>query len=68
MKDQNTRPGRRSFLIGTGTAGVAGAAAIVGKGAIKPDAQPAAKPATDGRGGGYHVTDHVRSYYRSTLV
>jgi hypothetical protein len=68
MKDQKTRPSRRSFLIGTGTAGVAGAAAIVGKGALKGEAQPAAKPDSDGRGGGYHVTDHVRSYYRTTLV
>lgn len=68
MQDKNAKPGRRGFLIGAGTAGVAGAAAIAGKGLPGTDAPAVAKPGDKGRGGGYHVTDHVRSYYRTTLV
>lgn len=68
MQDQKTKPGRRSFLIGAGTAGVAGAAAIAGRGAGDGGSTVAVKPDTKGKGGGYHVTDHVRSYYRSTKV
>ncbi len=68
MKDKQTKPGRRGFLIGAGSAGVAGAAvAIAGRQAAGGDSQ-ALKPDTKGRGGGYHVTDHVRSYYRTTKV
>lgn len=67
MQDKKAKPGRRGFLIGAGGAGVAGAAAIAGKGLTGAQAPVAAKPKVE-RGGGYHVTDHVRSYYRTTLV
>jgi len=47
---------------------VAGAAVVAGKGFGEADPKLAVKPDTKGKGGGYHVTDHVRSYYRTTLV
>jgi len=68
MKKSELKTGRRGFLLGAGAAGVTGAAVIAGKSAGTGDAVPAARPDTKGRGGGYHVTEHVRSYYRSTLV
>ncbi len=68
MNDKKSSPGRRSFLIGAGSAGVAGAAVVTGKGFGETGSKLAAKPDTKGKGGGYHVTDHVRSYYRTTLV
>ena len=46
---------RRGLLLGAGLASAAGAAVVA--------------PGGDERGGGgYHVTDHVKRYYRSTLV
>jgi hypothetical protein len=69
MDGKKIKSGRRGFLIGAGTAGMAGAAvAATGGRAPVAEADKVAKPQTDGRGGGYHVTDHVRRYYRSTLV
>jgi len=68
MNDKKSSPWRRNFLIGAGTAGVAGAAVVAGKGFDEADPKLAVKPDTKGKGGGYHVTDHVRSYYRTTLV
>ena len=58
---------RRSFLLGAGAAGAAGAAVVASKGTALAPARPA-EPALDPRGGGgYHVTDHVRQYYRTIL-
>ena len=61
--------GRRSFLLGAGAAGAAGAAVIASKGAPLTAPAEAVQPQTHERGGGgYHVTDHVRQYYRSTTI
>jgi hypothetical protein len=68
MNDKNSKPGRRNFLIGAGVAGAAGAAAVASQGLAGGEPVRSAKPDTKGKGGGYHVTDHVRSYYRTTLV
>jgi hypothetical protein len=68
MKSEKTKTARRGFLLGAGTAGVAGAAAIATRAIGSGEQVAATKPDTKGRGGGYHVTDHVRSYYRTTKV
>jgi hypothetical protein len=69
MESNKLRTGRRGFLLGAGAAaGAAGVAVVAGKQAGEPVGAKVAKPDTKDRGGGYHVTDHVRSYYRSTLV
>lgn len=60
---------RRGFLLGVGLAGAAGAAAVATRGKAVQASANDAKPQGDPRGGGgYHVTDHVRAYYRSTLL
>ena len=56
---------RRNFLLGAGAAGAAGVAAIATKAT-----QPAATGTTvkqDARKG-YELTEHVRSYYRTTRI
>jgi nitrous oxide reductase len=64
-----TVPGRRGFLMGAGLAGAAGAAVVATRGGAAQTAASDDKPRTHARGGGgYHVTDHVRRYYRSTIV
>ena len=62
-------PRRRGFLLGTAAAGVAGAAALAGAGAL-PAAAPLPVAASQDAepGQGYHLSEHVRQYYRSTRV
>ena len=65
MSERTRRLSRRNFLLTLGAGGAATAAAIVAK-------QP---PAASGAGAkdkrstrGYHVTEHVSNYYRTTKV
>ncbi len=62
-----TPSSRRGFLLGAGAAAGTGAAVALGAARQAEPAAPA-KPDTKGRGGGYHVTEHVKQYYRTTLV
>lgn len=68
MSQKNPRLSRRMFLAGTATAGAAVASA-----AILPEVRQAAQTATDAKpipkdGGGYHLSEHVKRYYKTTLV
>lgn len=60
---------RRSLFAGAATVGAVAAAASLVPTAPSPVAagptQPAEPPS---RGGGYSLTDHVRQYYKTTLV
>jgi hypothetical protein len=61
----NAKHSRRNFLIAAGATGAAAVAAIGAKTA--PQAADAAKK-EGGKQSGYQLTDHVRNYYRTTLV
>ena len=67
----NPQPGklsRRHLFAGAGTAGAVAAVASVlplSREAAVPVAEPKTPPA---RGGGYAVTEHVKQYYKTTLV
>ena len=68
MKAKKPVSGRRGFLMVAGAAGAAGAAVLASKGSL-PAGEQAPEPQKHAKGGGgYHVTDHVRHYYRTTLV
>ncbi|TXL67361.1 formate dehydrogenase [Zeimonas arvi] len=68
MKAKKPVSGRRGFLMGAGAAGAAGAAVLASKGSL-PAGEQAPQPQKHAKGGGgYHVTDHIRHYYRTTLV
>lgn len=69
MSDSQTKPSRRGFMIGAAAAGAATAAVVTLPGVPTPQAALAEikKPAP-ARGGGYHVSEHVKRYYKSTLV
>jgi hypothetical protein len=56
---------RRNFLVAAGL-GTAGAVAAVAT-ATKEKARDGAAPAVDG-GKGYHVSDHILKYYKTTQV
>jgi len=61
-----TKRSRRNFLVAVG----AGSAATVAVVAAKTVGQPVAAVASkaDPKSTGYQVTEHVRKYYRTTLV
>jgi bifunctional ADP-heptose synthase (sugar kinase/adenylyltransferase) len=59
---------RRKFLLGAGAATTGAAAVILTAGQTPTEPALTAKPDTKGKGGGYHVTEHVKHYYRTTLV
>jgi hypothetical protein len=59
---------RRTLFAGAGTAGaIAAAAAVVPRmaGPAAPAAEPKPAPA---RGGGYQLSEHVKRYYKTTLI
>ncbi len=65
MNEKTRKLSRRHFLLAAGAGSAATAAAIV--------AQQAKSPATAKEGDkratrGYHATDHIHNYYRTTKV
>jgi hypothetical protein len=59
---------RRTLFAGVGTAGaIAAATAVVPR--VASQAAPAAEPrTTPERGGGYQLSEHVKRYYKTTLI
>jgi len=64
MSERTKRLSRRNFLLTGGAGGAATAAAIVAKNAPSAKAPDQGKRATRG----YHATEHVSNYYRTTKV
>ena len=67
-ESQQPKASRRGFVLGAAATGAA--TAVV---ATLPPVGPAEAPVTEAKpapdnGGGYHVTDHVKRYYKTTLV
>lgn len=60
-----TRHSRRNFLIAAGATGAAAVAAIGAKTAPRP---ASTSQKEGGKRSGYELTEHVRNYYRTTLV
>lgn len=68
MEKSQAMPSRRGLLFGTAAIGAV-AATVAALPAVKaPEAVAVLpKPAPE-KGGGYSVSDHVKHYYRTTLV
>lgn len=68
MKDSQSKPTRRGLLLGVAATGAA-AAAVATLPGVQPQAEPQAelKPPPE-RGGGYQLTEHVKQYYKTTLI
>lgn len=64
MTDKKTRLSRRNFLLTVGAGGAATAAAVVTSNSTPPAESGKGKRATRG----YHATEHVNNYYRTTKV
>lgn len=65
MTRPQSRLSRRSFLLAAGAGSAVATAALVAK--ITPDVQSGSAK-KDGAARGYHVTEHIRNYYRTAKV
>jgi hypothetical protein len=65
MENSKSKRSRRTFLLAVGAGGAATVAAIAAK-TVPEQPQTNAKQAPEGEG--YKLSEHVRSYYRTTLV
>jgi hypothetical protein len=65
MAERSKRLSRRNFLLTVGAGSAATAAAIVAKNST-PSSQAPDKSKRGSRG--YHATEHVNNYYRTTKV
>ena len=68
MQDSQPKPSRRRFFAGAAAAGAAAAAvtALPSLKHVQPTAAELAPPPE--KGGGYQLTEHVKRYYKTTLV
>jgi hypothetical protein len=57
---------RRSFLVAAGASGAAAAAVVASK--VAPQPATAETPKAEEKRKGYHLSEHVLSYYRTTKV
>jgi hypothetical protein len=64
MSERSLRLSRRKFLLTVGAGGAATAAAVVTSKKSPPATSGKDKRATRG----YHATEHVNNYYRTTKV
>ena len=64
MTEKKAKLSRRNFLLAVGAGGAATAAAVVSTKSSAPAISGKGKRATRG----YHVTEHVNNYYRTTKV
>ncbi len=69
MSSQTPRLSRRTLFAGAGTAGAlaVAATALPGAKSVAPVSAAANLPKPD-KGGGYVLSEHVKRYYKTTLV
>ncbi|MBL0420108.1 formate dehydrogenase [Ramlibacter sp. AW1] len=68
MSQPERQLSRRKLFAGAGTVGAAAAAVTLLPGVRdEPAPQPVAKE-PPARGGGYYLSEHVRRYFKTTLV
>lgn len=68
MNEPKSKLSRRTLFAGAGTAGILAAAATLVSRQEPESAEAAQAPKAPAQGGGYQVTEHVKRYYKSTLV
>ena len=68
MSEPKRKLSRRTLFAGAGTAGAVAAAASLLPAAVTQPGEVADPKAPPSHGGGYQLTDHVKRYYRTTLV
>lgn len=67
MKQNKVRLSRRNFLLAAGVGGTGAVVAVVA-GTAGVGAQPVAEAVPQPDVKGYHVSEHINKYYKTTLV
>ena len=70
MSQPKSKLSRRTLFAGAATVGAAAAAVALVPSAVpalSAQPAPALKPPPE-RGGGYQLTEHVKQYYKTTLI
>lgn len=69
MSESKPKSSRRGFMLGAAVAGAA-TAAVVTLPKVQGEESPQAEtqPPAPANGGGYRVTEHVKRYYKTTLI
>jgi len=67
MKQNKVRLSRRNFLLAAGVGGTSAVVAVVA-GTAGTGAQPVAEAVPQPDVKGYHVSEHINKYYKTTLV
>ena len=68
MSQSHNKLSRRTLFAGAGTAGAVAVAASLLPGAARETLAPEPRKAPPERGGGYELTEHVKRYYKTTLI
>jgi hypothetical protein len=69
MSDSQAKPSRRGFMLGAAVAGAATAAVVtIPKSHVAEPPVTEVEPPKPEAGGGYRLSEHVKRYYKSTLV
>jgi hypothetical protein len=67
MSSQSPQQARRRFLAAAGIGSAGAAVAVVASG-VKPAQEAVDAPVAVEERRGYHVTEHIQKYYKTTLV
>jgi hypothetical protein len=67
---ESQKPSRRGFMLGAAVAGAATAAVVTLPKGEPETTTPAAQenPPAPEKGGGYRLSEHVKQYYKTTLI
>lgn len=68
MSQPQSKLSRRTLFAGAGTVGAVAAAATLLPGVVQQTAVAPQAPKPPDNGGGYHLSEHVKRYYKTTLV
>lgn len=68
MNQTSNKLSRRTLFAGVGTAGALAATASLVPGVRPVEATPVAAKVMPDKGGGYTLSEHVKQYYKTTLV
>ena len=66
MKKEETTSGRRGFLKGVVVAGSGAPVAITASKMISPEQVDASPVKEDNSSKGYHLSEHINAYYKTT--
>lgn len=68
MQEPSSQPSRRGFFVGAAATGVAAAALVSARQQVAPEVAKEVLPPAPENGGGYSLSEHVKTYYKTARV